>query len=283
MPVCLEDFPFLHRFPGYTDQFPLSDREARAMPAHTPPAPLRRRWFLALIVSLLVAVSVTAGVWFFLPLKEIAYAKVLVHNQMSGAVFQHPEANIDSETYLRSQVAYLRSPLVIAEALNDPEVAKLSFIQERRGAAAGPARMPQPRTTAAASLSPDDWILQQLKIDFPDGPQVPRLSLKLENPEEARLVIAAIIKAYFEVVVDQDKRDRARRLMWLEDLSGDAETRLAAIKKTNKGFAQFDRSRRSEEYCPQTRNSPERIALHEGGIIEGHGTVNPARAPSKAL
>src|SRR5262245_47681323 len=139
MLVCHDDFPFPHRFPGYTDQFPLTDREARPMPAHTPPALLRRRWLLALIVSLLVAVSVTAGVWFFLPPEEIAYAKLVVTSPMAGAVFQHPEANADSQTYLRTQVAYLRSPLVIDNALNDPEVAKLSFISEH--------------------LYPSDWIL----------------------------------------------------------------------------------------------------------------------------
>jgi hypothetical protein len=179
--VWVDNFPFPHRFPGYTDESPLTNSEARPMPAHTPPAPLRRRWFLALIVILLVAVSVTAGVWFFLPPKEIAYAKLVVSNQMGGAVFQHPEANTDSEIYLRTQVAYLRSPMVIDKALNDPEVAKLAFIREH--------------------FYPNDWILQRLKVDFPDGPQIPRLSLKLEDPDEARLVIAAIIKVYFDEVV----------------------------------------------------------------------------------
>jgi hypothetical protein len=56
---------------------------------------------------------------------------------------------------------------------------------------------------------------------------------------EARLVIAAIIKVYFDEVINRDKKDRVRRLQWLEELSKDAENRLATIKKTNKGFAQL--------------------------------------------
>jgi len=225
------------------------------MPAHTPPAPLRRRWFLALIVSLLVAVSVTAGVWFFLPPKEIAYAKLVVSNQMGGAVFQHPEANTDAQTYLRTQVAYLRSPWIIERALNDPEVAKLGY--------------------------PDGWILQQLKIDFPDGPQILRLSLELENPEEARLVIAAIINAYFEVVVDQDKKARAKRLERLEELSKDAEARLAAIKRNQRSlnldedqddlnhvakFAELIASKRDE--LKVEMDAPARVKLLEPARIE---------------
>ena len=257
----LDDFPFPHRFPSYTDQSPLTDREARPMPAHTPPAPLRRRWFLALIVSLLVAVSVTAGVWFFLPPKEIAYAKLVVTSPMAGAVFQHPEANADSQTYLRTQVAYLRSPMVIDKALNDPEVAKLSFISEH--------------------LYPSDWILQQLKIDFPDGPEIPRLFLTLENPEEARLVIAAIIKVYFEEVVDQDKNARAKRLERLEELSKDAEARLAAIKRNQRSlnldedqddlnhvakFAELIASKRDE--LKVEMDAPARVKLLEPARIE---------------
>jgi len=81
--------------------------------------------------------------------------------------------------------------------------------------------------------------LQQLKIDFPDGPEIPRLSLKLDNPEDARLIIAAIIKVYFDEIIGRDKKDRLRRLKWLEELSQDAEKRLEAIKKTKKGFAQL--------------------------------------------
>jgi capsular exopolysaccharide synthesis family protein len=159
-----------------------------------------------------------ASVWFFLPpAKEIAYAKLVVINQMGGAVFQHPEASTDSQAYLRTQVAYLRSPLVIDKALNDPEVAKLSFISEH--------------------LYPSDWILQQLKIDFPDGPQIPRLYLKMDDPEAAKLVIAAIIKVYRAEVIDRDKTDRLSRLKWLDELSNEAEKNLATIKRRFNGAA----------------------------------------------
>jgi hypothetical protein len=124
-----------------------------------------------------------------------------------------------------------------------------------------------------------------LKIDFPDGPQILRLSLELENPEEARLVIAAIINAYFEVVVDQDKKARAKRLERLEELSKDAEARLAAIKRNqtnlNLDEGQDDRNRVAKfaELIASKRDelkvemdAPARVKLLEPARIE---RINP--------
>jgi capsular exopolysaccharide synthesis family protein len=255
----------------------MTDKTTRAPDALGLLRALKRRWLLAVCLGIIVAGSLAAGVWFFLPpAKEIAYAKVAVMNQV-GAVFQHPEANTDSQTYLRTQVAYLRSPLVIDSALNDPEVAKLSFVQEH--------------------YYPGDWILQQLKIDFPDGPQIPRLYLKLENPDEARLIIAAIIKVYFDEVIDRDKNDRARRLKWLQNLSDDAENRLAGIKKKNKGFAQLvgaadpkNRALKQEMALKELRSTREELSKVTAQLVQqalqvkhSEGTKAPAMARATAL
>src|SRR5262249_27638157 len=154
----------------------------------------KRRWLLATCLGIAFAATVATGVWCFLPpAKQAAYAKLLVRDK-SGDIFQHPGAHADSQAFLREQVGYLKSKLVLNAALSMPKVveAKPSVIRDH--------------------THPVDWLAVQVKVDFPDGPQIPRVSLVLDDPEEARLIVEAITDAYFKEVVNKEKDERQQLL-----------------------------------------------------------------------
>jgi capsular exopolysaccharide synthesis family protein len=155
----------------------------------------------------------------------MAYAKLLVRDKV-GEFFQHPEAHTEFQTYLREQVAYLKSRLVLNAALSRKEVleAKPSVIRDH--------------------THPVDWLALHVKVDFPEGPQMPRLSLLLDDPEEAKLLVEAITKAYFDEVVNKEKEERYKLLEKLTTASKTREEKLktlkSAIKELGKNIGALD-------------------------------------------
>src|SRR5262249_22765507 len=138
---------------------------------------LREGWLLPAILGVLAAIAVAAGVWFFLPpTTEVAYAKVLFRDKV-GEVFRQPESDADFQSYVREQVAYIKSQMVVNAALDQPKVKETKLVRN--------------------TPHPADWLVQHVKVDFLEGPLMLRLSLTLDDPEEARLVVEAITDAYF--------------------------------------------------------------------------------------
>jgi hypothetical protein len=189
----------------------------------TNPNAARKGWLLPITLSLLAACAVAAGVWFFLPpAKGMAYAKLLIRDKVDE-IFERPDARNDSQLYLREQVVLLKSPLVLNAALNRPKVveAKPSVVRDH--------------------LYPADWLAQQLKVDSLEGPQILRLSLQLDDPEEARVLVEAITDAYFEKIGNYEKNERGAFLKRLTDASIKHEHRLKEVRQaikdlTNKNF-----------------------------------------------
>jgi capsular exopolysaccharide synthesis family protein len=184
---------------------------------------LKKRWLLATCLGITLAAAVAAGVWFFLPpAKETAYAKLLVRDKV-GEIFERPDARNESQLYLREQVVLLKSPLVLNAALNRPKVveAKPSVVRDH--------------------LHPEDWLAQHVKVDSLEGPQILRLSLQLDDPEEAKVLLEAITDAYFEKIGNYEKNERGAFLKRLTDASIKHEHRLKEVRQsikdlTNKNF-----------------------------------------------
>jgi hypothetical protein len=179
------------------------------------------RWLLAAPVGIVLAVIVAAAVWYFLPPgPSTAYVKLYMPMHVEGNFGDHPEAGIDFAAFQRTQFALLRSRPVLDAALRDPRVQKLDLQALTKG------------------LDPADWLEKQIRVETPEGLDLPRVVMSGDNPEQLKILLSAVVDAYLDQVVD--KRTMAHRVQRLEKLDAVRklyENRLKSIRETNRKLA----------------------------------------------
>src|SRR5690242_1129575 len=84
---------------------------------------LRRRWFLALLAGVLLGVPGAAVMGYLAQPSWKARTKLRVESKQPFIVSETPEVRTDFANYQRSQVALIKSRLVLNRTLRDPEVA----------------------------------------------------------------------------------------------------------------------------------------------------------------
>jgi hypothetical protein len=197
-------------------------------PTDAPPAgagsrvkALRRRWLLATTLGILLAAATAVGVWFFLPPgKHVAFVKLYMPMRPEGELLAHPEAGADFQSFQRTQFALLRSHPVLDATLRDPKVQQLDL----RGLTKG--------------QSPVDWLEREISVQMPDGPELPRVVLSGDDPEQLRILVTALVDAYLNEVVDKrTMTHRVARLEKLEQVRKLPKDRLERIRETNKKLA----------------------------------------------
>jgi capsular exopolysaccharide synthesis family protein len=183
---------------------------------------LRQRWLLAVCASLPTAAIITATTWFILPLLLPA-PKHLVHSQLhvspnpQTVLFANAEYRTDFQASQQTQVALVKSRLVLNKALRDPRVAKLGLIVE------------QP--------DPVDWLEKEIKADFTLSPEILRISISGDNPTELTVLVNAITNAYLEEIVNKEHNKRLARLDQLKAIHSKIEDGMRNKREALKQLA----------------------------------------------
>src|SRR5262245_24954457 len=116
----------------------------------------RRRWRLALFLGLVCATSAGSAVWYTQTEKYIARTMVLI-NAQAPILVADPRDRSDFGSYQRTQVAYVKSRLVLNAALRDPKVAELKSVREHS--------------------QPVLWLEKEIQVDFSVAPEVLRIQM----------------------------------------------------------------------------------------------------------
>jgi polysaccharide biosynthesis transport protein len=154
---------------------------------------LQRRWILALLLGLPLAAGTVAGVWYFVPPpRPTASAKLYMPVDPEGIVYKHPEASQNFQNYQATQIALIKSRLVLNAALREPRVAALSGIQTSR--------------------DPVAWLEAAIRIDSGGSPEIIQLSITGGNAAELKTILEAVVKSYLVEVVDKQKKRRKERM-----------------------------------------------------------------------
>ena len=166
---------------------------------------IRRRWALALGVGILLAAAAASAVWFLLPPpKPNAYAKLYMPMSMKmGTVFEHPDPPLERQT----QVALIKSRLVIAAALRPTEIKQLETVQR----------------LGDRQEDPVEWLEKSLEVSFPDGPEIIRIALSGDDAEDVRKLVDAVKDSYLKDVVNRSVADRHERHRRLTDIAAKAK------------------------------------------------------------
>jgi polysaccharide biosynthesis transport protein len=156
--------------------------------------------------SLIIAVVVTlAGVvasWLLIPRKFKAQAKLQLVAQAPMVLFRTVETDTTGDDYRRyqlTQLALVKSQLVLNAALLDRDVSRFHMIREQ--------------------IDPIAWLQENVKADFVVGSEVMEISLTGDDPVEIAGVVNAIKKAYMDEIVNADTKRRADRHTKLKSIS----------------------------------------------------------------
>jgi capsular exopolysaccharide synthesis family protein len=170
-------------------------------PAPPPPAPtpvgllkaLRRRWLAALASGLAVGALAGVGTWYFPGMARTgSYSLVRVAARSPALLSNSGDNDYDFEKYQKTQAAIVREHTVLEAALRDPKVGDLSVL-------------PEPSERAA-------WLERELVVDFTAGPEVMRIMLKGDKPNELLEVVNAVTGEYLRESSRLEQEDRATRL-----------------------------------------------------------------------
>ncbi|TWU18092.1 exopolysaccharide transport family protein [Allorhodopirellula heiligendammensis] len=173
---------------------------------------LRRHWPVALLTGLLLAPPMAVVGWFLLAPKDTAMAYLRIDSVDSLLVFQTADrlnAGRDSfSMYKNTQAQLIKTPFVLNEALAVPEVRDLPEIKEKP--------------------SPLQWLSESLRVEFPGKGEVMTIALETEDPKASTIIVDAVVKAYMNEAVLDERNERMQRVNSLEEVYAEAEGKVRA-------------------------------------------------------
>lgn len=164
---------------------------------------LKRRWWQATLLGILLATLVGIGVWFIIPLANpLVYARVQIHERMGGIWQGHPDPPLQRQT----QIALIKDPVTLMAVLRRPDVAQLSIVKEQ--------------------AEPEEWLMRELRIEFPAGPELMQFSLYGDRPQELKVIVNAVREVFLQNYGDRTLRDRQNRLKNLQDYNRETKATI---------------------------------------------------------
>jgi capsular exopolysaccharide synthesis family protein len=210
---------------------------------------LRRRWLAACVCSVLATLSAAGAIWLFLPTpKHTAQTLLHVEAHPPSVVYQRGESKADFQSYQRTQIALVKSRFVLNAALRDPEVASLSLVRD--------------------PIDPIGWLQRELLVDFSIAPEILRIALTGDQPEEAKVLVAKITKAYLDEIVkreDGKKRDRQEKL---KEIHERYQENLRTKRRTLRELIENVGSGDPATIALKQRFSQEQLALTEKELLQ---------------
>ena len=177
---------------------------------------LRRRWPLAAVASILGSGAVAAALFFLIPpSKHAVQAQFELIAAPTGALGKTSPDATNAAMFRTAQAIKLKSKLVIDAALRDPKVAGLGILKDVQ--------------------DPVSWANRELRITSPGGAdEFLMISLQTDYPEDGRLLLDAVTRAYMAEFINTETELRNNRYEALKGL----KDRYDAEEKKRREFMQ---------------------------------------------
>ncbi len=195
--------------------------------ANLPPGDSRKtslqRWVGGTFAGLLLAAVTAAAVWqLYPPAPHVAYVKLYMPAHPPALPgFEHPEGDIDFARFQRTQFALLRSRPVLNAALRNPRVKEINLNALTKGA------------------NPAEWLEDQIRVETSDDPELPRVSMIGDNPEQLKVLVNAVVDAYLSEVVEKDTtKGRLERIDKLKEIKQVYQDRVTRFKDNHRKLAE---------------------------------------------
>jgi succinoglycan biosynthesis transport protein ExoP len=167
---------------------------------------LRRCWLRATVVGVVVAAGAAFAAWSLVPTSTYTARTLMRVPPGSTFLFRLAEAVPALGDHQRTQVALAKSRLVLNAALKQRGVGELNIVKTRP--------------------EPIEWLEKEIQADFSVAPEVLRIAMTGENPEELKALVTALRKAYESEILEKEKRERVERLNLLATKRGEFAEKL---------------------------------------------------------
>jgi capsular exopolysaccharide synthesis family protein len=212
---------------------------------------LRRRWLLAACLAPVVALLVALGSWtwyIMLDNKSHGAVTIMLISPNEQPLIQFSYAPPDtSGAYQRTQAVWIKSRLVINDALKDPKVVAWEATREE-------------------PFKPE-WLESQLTTDFATGMDFLRLSMAGNDPKEMEILLNAVRDSYFRNVVNKESEARTARVDQLKALARKYEERLRTRRRLLRELAQSIGSSKTEAQAVTQKLAMEQLGQAQQELI----------------
>lgn len=178
-------------------------------------ASLRRVWPVGLLLGILLAPAMAYACWRFLPNRYTATALLQLAMELDPLAFVTADQKNDGvggfKVYKNTQKQLILSPKILASALASEEVRSLQTLKEVE--------------------DPLEWLVDNLKVSFPDDGEVLAIALPSYSQKESKAIVDSIVQSYMDEVVYKEKREKDNRLETLKKSQTEA---LRAVKDKRK-------------------------------------------------
>ena len=168
----------------------------------------RRRWF---VVGAVAVAALAALVFVSLVSRTVTHEAVARLRIRGSGTNQERD-----DSFRRTQIELLQSPVVLRAALRRPGIADLATIVE--------------------AADPVGWFAESMRVATDGEPEVIRISLVGPRPDDLRQLVDAVTATYLDDIVAQDRTDRAGRLELLKLKLQETERELDARRRTLEGL-----------------------------------------------
>lgn len=220
---------------------------------------LRRRWALAVGLGLPAGAIAAVLAWALIPPSKYSSAALLqVASYQPTVIFRENVEKPNPDAYRKTQLALIRSRLVLNAALSRPEVAKLKAVREQ--------------------ADPVDWLSRSLICEFPGGSEILRIALNGDDPAEVATIVNAVSDAYIREIVDKEKGRRIERNDKLASLYDGLQRRLEGKRKALRSMAESLGTKDKQTLSLQQQLAVERHSMAERELIHLQSEVRKLQA-----
>ena len=150
---------------------------------------LKRHWKWALPTGLIMG-TVVAGILFFVfPVKYEATAWIQVQPNKPYYIFDEKQQR-DYTSFVNTQLALMRSPLIIEKALENPALATMKCVLEQKDRVG--------------------WLASRLGLQTQQRSEMVTVSFETEMPKNAEVIVNSIVNAFFEYYETQSNEWNAK-------------------------------------------------------------------------
>lgn len=221
---------------------------------------LRRRWVLGSFFGLLCAALAAGATWFLLPpAQPLVYVQLLMPEKMVANWKDHPDPPLNRQT----QIGLIKNPLTLTAVLRQDEVAKLSVIREQQ--------------------FPEEWLMRELRIEFPYGPELMQISMTGDRPRELMIIVQAVREVYLRDFVEGSLRDRQDRLARLIKYENTTKTEIANLREKLRKNAQEGKNVDRETIILRQKFAQEMLEFTKKELIRTKGEVRQYETELKLL
>lgn len=167
---------------------------------------LRRRWRLVTFLGLIVASGAAAVTWYTQAERFIVRTQIHISASRPFLINEIHEGRTDFSTYQRSQMAYVKSRLVLSAALLEPKIAQLSVVREQ--------------------VDPLVWLEREVHVDFSVAPEMMRIYMSGEQPQDLVAIVNAVREIYLKEAIRQEAEGRTKRLGKLAEIFAEEDQKL---------------------------------------------------------